>query len=136
MISWRCPIKRDADSAEPECCLTNDKWESAESPLDAFSSDDSCLVDAISFREACSHTPKPCWSKVLTHFDNRCPAWYAKTEHAEFCEYLDREYGIGYEDWCLVMRIESTMSPPPEPPPRQLFFAGFTSERDYLLESY
>ncbi len=83
-----------------------------------------------------SHTPKPCWSKVLTHFDIRCPAWYAETEHAEFCEYLDREYGIGYEDWCLVMRIESTMSPPPEPPPRQLFFSGFTSERDYFLESY
>jgi Putative transposase/Transposase zinc-binding domain len=81
------------------------------------------------------HTPKPSWSTVLTHLDSRCPAWYAETEHAEFCEYLNREYGIGYEDWCLEMRIESTMRKRTEPPPRQLFLPGLSSERDcYMLE--
>ena len=86
------------------------------------------------------HTPKPEWSVVLSHLDKRCPAWYAETEYAEFCEYLDREYGISYEDWDLGTRIESTMSEPSQHPTqpivRQLYLPGLSPESGYLLESY
>ena len=103
-------------------------------------SDDDCRVKCptceVGSLRLIGHTPKPCWSKVLRHLDSRCPVWYAETERAAFCEYLDREHGIGYEDWCLEMGIESTMSKPPEPPRRQLHFPGFAPERDFVLESY
>lgn len=86
-------------------------------------------------------TPKPAWSTVLTHLDARCPEWYAKTEYAEFCEYLDREYGISYEDWDLETRIESTMNRPTPAAThpaaaRQLYLAGLSPESAYLIESY
>ncbi len=55
-------------------------------------------------------TPKPPWSELLTHEDDRCPDWYAESEYQEFCEYLEREYGISYADWHREMRKESTMS--------------------------
>ena len=85
---------------------------------------------------------KPSWSSVLTHFDKRCPSWYAETEHAAFCEQLEREYGIGYDDWCLEMRIESPMREPMEgsaSPPQQfhqMYFPGLSPEHDFAIESY
>ena len=84
-----------------------------------------------------AQTPKPSWSSVLTHTDERCPEWYAETEYGEFCTYLEREYGISYEDWDLGTRIESTMSSPrPAPQPRQLYLPGLSPECAYLIESY
>jgi hypothetical protein len=81
-------------------------------------------------------TPKPEWSTVLTHLDKRCPEWYAETEYAAFCEYLDREYGISYEDWDLETRIESTMSDPASAAVRQLYLPGLCPASGYLIESY
>ena len=96
-----------------------------------------CASDSL---HLIAHVPKPAWSVVLSHLDERCPAWYAETAYAEFCEYLDREYGISYEDWDLGTRIESTMSiPPPAPqraPFRQLYLPGLSPESGYLIESY
>ena len=73
---------------------------------------------------------------VLSHLDKRCPAWYAETEYAEFCEYLEREYGISYEDWDLETRIESTMSHTPPAAVRQLYLPGLSPASSYLIESY
>jgi hypothetical protein len=87
-------------------------------------------------------TPKPSWSELLTHEDVRCPEWYAVTEYAEFCNYLEREYGISYSDWYLEMRQESTMSEPIQSEPsqpqsaRQLYLPGLCPESGYLIESY
>ena len=82
-------------------------------------------------------TPQPSWLEVLSHLDPRCPSWYAETERAEFCEYLEREYGIGYEDWYLELGIESTMTRSVFAPARQLYLPGLmTAEDQYLLESY
>jgi hypothetical protein len=81
-------------------------------------------------------TAKPSWSSVLTHLDPRCPAWYAQTEFDEHCEYLEREYGISYEDWYLEMRIESTMGRRPVSVPEQLFLPGLYPEHDFAIESY
>lgn len=87
-------------------------------------------------------TPKPSWSDLLTHEDVRCPEWYAVTEYAEFCNYLEREYGISYSDWYLEMRQESTMSEPLQSEPsqpqsaRQLYLPGLCPESGYLIESY
>ena len=85
-------------------------------------------------------TPKPSWSDLLTHEDDRCPAWYAETEYQEFCAYLEREYGISYSDWSLEMREESTMSEPPqtEPPQvaptRQLYLPGLLPHTGYMWD--
>jgi hypothetical protein len=89
---------------------------------------------------------KPSWSKVLSHLDHRCPAWYAEAEHQEFCAYLDREYGISYEDWYLEMRIESPMrdrgagvggcGKGMEQSARQMYLPGLEPQRDWVLESY
>ena len=98
---------------------------------DLFLQCQSCAGQSLRFIGA---TAKPSWSSVLTHLDARCPPWYAESEHAEFCEYLDREYGIGYEDWYLEMRIESPMRKPSQPAPRQLFFPGLTPGGYYLVE--
>jgi hypothetical protein len=88
---------------------------------------------------------------LLSHLDTCCPAWYAETEYAEteyaeteyaeteyagFCEYLEREYGISYEDWDLKTRIESTMSEPGPAVVRQLYLPGLCPESGYLIESY
>lgn len=86
----------------------------------------------------CSHklsiigqTPKPSWSELLTHEDDRCPEWYAVSEYAEFCNYLESVYGISYSDWYLEMRQESTMSEPLQSAPsqpqsaQQLYLPGF-----------
>ena len=80
--------------------------------------------------------------ELLTHFDFRCPSWYAEHEYQEFCEYLEREYGISYEDWCLEMRIESPMREPVErtagPPQQfeQLYLPGLSPEPRFTIESY
>ncbi len=81
-------------------------------------------------------TAKPSWSSVLTHLDSRCPAWYAQTEYEAFCEHLEREYGIGYEDWYLEMRIESTMSSPVARVAEQLYFPGLYPAHDFAIESH
>ena len=87
-------------------------------------------------------TAKPSWSSVLTHFDSRCPSWYAEQEHTAFCAELEREHGISYDDWCLEMRIESPMSEPVEgkasAPQRfhQMYFPGLSPEPDFAIESY
>ena len=87
-------------------------------------------------------TPKPSWSDLLTHEDDRCPAWYAETEYQEFCAYLEREYGISYSDWSLEMREESTMSeplqtePPQVAPTRQLYLPGLLPDTGYYAGSY
>jgi hypothetical protein len=73
---------------------------------------------------------------VLTHLDSRCPEWYAETEYEAYCEYLEREYGIGYEDWYLEMRIESTMSSGPANVPEQLYLPGLYPALDFAIESY
>lgn len=86
---------------------------------------------------------KPEWWQVLSHLDSRCPAWYAEQEHARFCEELEREHGISYEDWALEMRIESPMgtgsSASRAAPTReyhQNFLPGFTPDRDFALDSF
>ena len=79
---------------------------------------------------------KPSWSEVLSSRDARCPAWYREVLHEEFCAYLEREYGISYEDWALEMGLESTIKSAPARKVHQLYFAGLSPERDYQLESY
>jgi hypothetical protein len=87
-------------------------------------------------------TPKPSWSELLDYQDARCPEWYAEAEHLEFCEFLEREYGISYDDWCLEMREESTMRESLQPEPsqllsvQQLYLPGLCPESGYLIESY
>ncbi len=86
-------------------------------------------------------TPKPAWSRVLAHLDERCPEWYAETAYTEFCAYLESEYGISYEDWDLETRIESTMgqsrsSQPSAKLPQQLYLPGICPEWTYPLEFY
>lgn len=87
------------------------------------------------------HTTKPSWTSLLSHRDSRCPDWYAKTERQAFCEHLEREHRIGYEDWCLALGIESTMSQPhPAPahpaPAQQLYLPGLYPESGYLIDSF
>jgi hypothetical protein len=89
---------------------------------------------------------KPSWSEVLSHLDHRCPEWYAETEHQEFCAYLDREYGISYEDWYLEMRIESPMrdrgegvgerGKGMEQLARQLYLPGLEPQFEFHIESF
>jgi hypothetical protein len=81
-------------------------------------------------------TAKPSWSSVLTHLDSRCPPWYAQAEYEAHCEFLEREYGISYEDWYLEMRKESTMSSSLARVAEQLYLPGLYPERDFALESY
>jgi hypothetical protein len=79
---------------------------------------------------------KPSWSDILSSRNERCPEWYREVLHEEHCAYLEREYGISYEDWALEMGIESTMKSAPPVELRQLYFPGLSPERDYQLESY
>ncbi len=81
-------------------------------------------------------TPKPSWSSVLTHRNSRCPQWYAEIEHAALCEQLERVYGIGYEDWCLGMGIESPMSALPVGVVQQLYLPSLWPMHDFTLESF
>jgi hypothetical protein len=82
---------------------------------------------------------------LLTHFNSRCPSWYAEQDYKAFCEELEAEYGIGYEDWCLEMGIESPMSEsadgeferrPQSPQSYQLYLPGLSPERNFAIESY
>jgi hypothetical protein len=90
-------------------------------------------------------TPKPSWCDILRHTDPRCPAWYAEGEKESWIKFLDAEYGIDYETWCLETPIESaignsssvTASQRCQPPSsHQLYFPGLEPERYYLLESF
>jgi predicted nucleic acid-binding Zn ribbon protein len=83
-----------------------------------------------------AETAKPSWSSVLTHRDTRCPQWYAELEHAALCEQLEREYGVGYEDWCLEMRIESPMSARPVSVVQQPYLPSLWPVHDFTLESF
>lgn len=126
------PIDDEAPECEPKSSPALDTTEQPdhESRLQ-------CSVCESHSLRFVAQTPKPAWSSVLTHTDERCPEWYAESEYAEFCAYLEREYGISYEDWDLGTRIESTMSGPrPAPQPRQLYLAGLSPECAYLIESY
>jgi hypothetical protein len=111
----------------------------------------SAEMSATSWKRACpccgNHSlqliatvDKPSWSEVLTHLDDRCPEWYAESEHREFCEYLDRVYGISYEDWYLEMRIESPMSDlgglVVVPVARQMYLPGLTPQLEFHIESF
>ena len=78
---------------------------------------------------------KPSWSQVLTHLDARCPDWYAESDYAEQCEWLDREFGISYEDWYLETRIESTIRAA-EPGFTQLYLPGLAPVPDFASQSY
>ncbi len=92
-------------SQEPRCNPADEHAESA-------SSDDlalRCLGCEYGSLRLVGSTAKPSWTMLLTHFDTRCASWYADREYKAFCEHLEDEYGIGYEDWCLEMRIESPM---------------------------
>jgi len=80
--------------------------------------------------------PKPSWDKLLNHLHADCPDWYAESDYKELCEYLDREYGIGYEDWYAECAVESAMKRPPVPPAEQLYFAGMCPSTDFMLESF
>ena len=89
--------------------------------------------------------PKPSWCDILRHTDPRCPAWYAEREKESWIKFLDAEYGVDYETWCLETPIESaigtsssaTDSPRWQPPTsHQLYFPGLEPERYYLLESF
>lgn len=124
------------DDEDPECeSQLSPALDTTEQPDDESRLQCSaCESHALRF---VAETPKPSWSSVLTHTDERCPEWYAETAYAEFCAYLEREYGISYEDWDLGTRIESTMSGPrPAPQPRQLYLPGLSPECAYLIESY
>ena len=89
-------------------------------------------------------TPMPRWCNILRHTDQRCPAWYAEREKESWIEYLEAEYGIDYETWCLETPIESAIGASGSatdsqhsqtPVAHQLYFAGLEPERYYLLES-
>lgn len=81
--------------------------------------------------------PKPRWDKLLNHLHEDCPDWYGQSDHEEFCRYLDREYGIGYEDWYAECAVESAMkSSPVSAPPKQLCFAGFSPDPSFVIESF
>ena len=90
-------------------------------------------------------TPKPSWSDILRHTDQRCPAWYAEREKESWIKFLDDEYGIDYETWCLETPIESAIgnSGPANdsqhrqaPFSQQFYLPGLEPERYYLVESF
>ena len=59
---------------------------------------------------------------VRRHCDTRFPSRYAEQEYEALCEQLEHEYGIGYEDSSLEMRIENTIREPHDgraEPPQQ-----------------
>lgn len=111
-------LQADPDPTELACSLlggdSSDVDETAE-----VESRHQCAVCQCRKLSLISQTPKPSWSELLDHQDPRCPPWYAKNEHLEFCKYLEREYGITYADYVLEMRQESTMSKPLQLPPDQ-----------------
>ncbi len=45
--------------------------------------------------------PKPSWSDILQRTDRRCPTWYAEQEKESWIKFLEAEYGVDYEAWCL-----------------------------------
>ncbi len=81
-------------------------------------------------------TPKPSWSRVLDHFDRRCPWWHAEAEKQALIEYLDQEYGVDDETWYSVFYLESAREPPRLRPPTQLTLPGFDFSRDFVSESF
>ena len=135
-------------SQESGCGSTDEHAEPAESQqstAESASSDDSaskCLACEHGSLRLIGSTAKPSWTMLLTHFDTRCPSWYADQDFKAFCEHLEAEYGIGYEDWCLEMRIESPMREPQdgraEPPQQshQLYLPGLSPGPGFAIESY
>lgn len=124
------PIDYEAPECEPQSSSSPDTTEQPdhESRLQCSA----CEGYSLRFM---AQTPKPAWSSVHRHTDERCPEWYAESAYAEFYAYLEREYGISYEDWDLETRIESTMSQPrPAPPTRQLYLPGLSPDCAYLIE--
>ena len=90
-------------------------------------------------------TQRPSWCDILRHTDSRCPAWYAEREKESWIKFLDTEYGIDYETWCLETPIESAIGDSNSatrsqhcqtPSSHQLYFPGLEPERYYLLESF
>jgi len=126
-------------------CPAEEQAETADSHSESGSDNDSSLkcqaCESGSLRFMGS-TAKPSWSKLLTHFDTRCPSWYAEQDYESFCGQIEREHGIGYEAWCLEMRIESPMKEPaggraePRQPPQQLYLPGLSPEPGFAIESY
>ena len=135
----------DAETDQAEADQSEECLESADTVSPAGPDDESSLecpaCESRSLRLVRS-TAKPSWSTVLTHFDARCPSWYAEQEYKELCDYLDREYGISYEDWCLEMRIESPMreqanrTAGPLQQFHQLYLPGLSPEPSFAIESY
>ena len=112
---------------------------SSDSLVGAASDDDSlpqCPACASRLLRLVGSTSKPSWANLLIHLDSRCPSWYAEQEHQEFCGFLEREYGIGYEDWCLEMRIESPMRAAAERMARQIYLPGLYPECGFAIEPY
>jgi hypothetical protein len=79
---------------------------------------------------------KRCNEPAIGRVNTRPQETTPQTEYEEHCEYLEREYGISYEDWYLEMRIESTMGRRPASVPEQLYLPGLYPEHDFAIESY
>ena len=78
---------------------------------------------------------KPRWAELLHHRHPDCPGWYAAQRKAELERDLWAEYGVGYDDWCLAMGIESAREPPVRLRQTQPLLPGILPLRDYHLES-
>jgi len=130
-VGQECPVEEQTETADSHGKSGSDN--------DSSPKCQACESGSLRFMGS---TAKPSWSKLLTHFDTRCPSWYAEQDYESFCEQIEREYGIGYEDWCLEMRIESPMKEPaggraePRQPPHQLYLPGLSPEPGFAIESY
>lgn len=116
---------------------------SADTDTDSVSAGSCPHCDNQSMRLTGQH-PKPSWSDILQHTDRRCPAWYAEQEKEYWIKFLEAEYGVDYETWCLETPIESAIGDGNSvtasqhrqtPSSQQLYFAGLEPERYYLVES-
>jgi hypothetical protein len=135
-------------SQQSRCKPAGEPTESTASTTASASSDDSaakCPACERSSLRLIGSAAKPTWAMLLTHFNSRCPSWYAEQDYKAFCEHIEAEYGIGYEDWCLEMRIESPMREaaggeverrPQSQESYQLYLPGLSPERSFAIESY
>ncbi len=135
-------------SQQSRCKPAGETTESTESATASASLGDSaakCPACESGSLRLIGSVAKPTWATLLTHLDTRCPSWYADHDYKAFCEHLEDEYGIGYEDWCLEMRIESPMresgSGKGDPPHHlnqsyQLYLPGLSPEGSFAIESY
>jgi hypothetical protein len=135
-------------SQQAHCVPGDQPAESPESTAESASSDDSaakCQACENGSLRLVGSVAKPTWAMLLTHFNTRCPSWYAEQDYKAFCDNLEDEYGIGYEDWCLEMRIESPMREsagseidrrPQSPQSYQLYLPGLSPECSFAIESH